>query len=319
MPKKIFLSHRFADKAIADTVRQHLEDWGFDNMIYQASAPGQGPRAGENITDELRNALYEAKLVILIYTLTDYDWSYCMWECGLATNPKSADTRTVVFQCSPHDMPKPFEGQLRISVDKEGIRNFTAQLHREPDFFPGEPAFRPRITDESLERLSATLYNELHSVIPPGRREERYRWDFLTLQLTSPDVSDIKKTKAKIEVREKILERSLVTFHFGEALKHFGFSNLEPGLRFVDLVERWREKTQGRAHVEAEWISGVAAEMHRAIDNSPASPEWSKLNSVNYVEYWLFPVVNHVRVMPDGSMEFDLYFYRSLGGTPGGA
>ena len=84
---KIFISHRFADKAIADVVRQHLGIWGFDTAIFQASAPGLGPRAGENITDELKEALCNSKLVILLFTTTDYDWAYCMWECGLAHTP----------------------------------------------------------------------------------------------------------------------------------------------------------------------------------------------------------------------------------------
>ena len=54
----------------------------------------------------------------------------------------------------------------------------------------------------------------------------------------------------------------------------------------------------------------LLGEIHRAIDNSPASPEWKALNSANYVGSWFYPVVNHVRVLPDGSMEFHIYIYR---------
>jgi hypothetical protein len=38
-PKKIFISHRFADKPIADVINRNLARWGFDD-IYQAGGPG---------------------------------------------------------------------------------------------------------------------------------------------------------------------------------------------------------------------------------------------------------------------------------------
>jgi hypothetical protein len=42
---KIFIGHRFADKPIADVINIHLARWGFDeDDIYQAGAPGAGPR-----------------------------------------------------------------------------------------------------------------------------------------------------------------------------------------------------------------------------------------------------------------------------------
>ena len=83
---RIFISHRFDDKPIADVIRRNLARWGFDD-IYQAGAPGSGPRVGDSLTDELREVLEDVDLVILVYTFTDEDWSWCMWECGLATHP----------------------------------------------------------------------------------------------------------------------------------------------------------------------------------------------------------------------------------------
>jgi len=186
--KKIFLSHRFADKAIADTVRRHIGTWGFDNEIFQASAPGGGPTVGALVTEDIKDALYHAKLVILIYTLSDYDWAFCMWECGLATHPKRQDTRTIVFQCNPHDTPKTFEGQLLVKVDSEGIKNFTVQFFKHDSFFPGEEAVRQDIKEETVSNLSTALYNELKAAIPTGRLENRHRWDFLVLQLTPNEV-----------------------------------------------------------------------------------------------------------------------------------
>lgn len=307
--RKIFLSHRFADKQIANVVRRHLGIWGFDTTIFQASAPGHGTRVGEHIADEIKDALHRAKLVILIYTLTDHDWSFCMWECGLATHPKKADTRTIVLQCNAHDTPRIFEGQLLIRVDQESIKNFTMQFHRDDDFLPGEPAIRADIKDETIADLSDRFYYDLCEVIAPGQREERYRWDSLTLQLTQEELAAIKSLDEQ-DALQAIQDKCRIAHQFGEALKHFGYANLEPDLKLSHLVERWSQRTQGRDNVSSEWIKELQSEIYRAIDNSPANPEWKALNSANYVGSWFYPVVNHVRIVPDGSMEFDIYIYR---------
>jgi hypothetical protein len=166
---RIFISHRFDDKPIADVIRRALARWGFDD-IYQAGAPGSGPRVGDSLTDELRAVLEDVDLVILVYTFTDEDWSWCMWECGLATHPRQADaTRVVVFQCSRYDSPRQFAQQVNVEVDIEGIRNFTKQLHRDEDFFRGGPPFRPRLSDEDLDDLSKDFYEDLRPVIPTGQ------------------------------------------------------------------------------------------------------------------------------------------------------
>src|SRR5215212_11132615 len=57
------------------------------------------------------------------------------------------------------------------------------------------------------------------------------------------------------------------------------------------------------------WIEGLCLEIRRAIDAYPAEPSWQPLNSVYFNRTSYYPVLNHMRVLPDGSMEFDVYFY----------
>jgi hypothetical protein len=304
---KIFISYRFADKEIADVIRRNLARWGFDD-IYQARAPGAGPRVGESLSDELREVLDAVDLIILVYTFADEDWSWCMWECGLATRPRQSDaTRVVVFRCTKYDSPRQFAQQVMVDADIEGVRNFTKQLHRNEDFFKGRPAYRPRLSDEDLEDLSNAFYEELKLVIPAGQREERYRWDRFTLKLEPP------ANRLNLETNEdaacKLLQSELVvTEPFGNALMHFGYANLEGGLRLSDLAERWIQETRDREDVSQNWIKELCLEIRRAINAYPAEPSWQKLDSV-YLSRPYFPVLNHMRVLPDGSMEFDVYFY----------
>jgi hypothetical protein len=307
--KTIFISHRFADKAIADVVRKHFHIWGFDNAVFQASAPGFGPRVGEFIADDIGNALYAAKLVILIYTLTDYDWSFCMWECGLATNPRNADTKTIVLQCNPHETPKIFEGQLLVKVTNDGIKNFVTQLHKDENFFPGEPPYRPNIAEEIIASYSESFLRELQNTIPCGQREERPRWDFVTLRSTQVDVATLKCLDEPAALAA-IPEKCHVFHEFGEALKHLGYANTEADLKLSDLIDRWSHRTSNRENIMDDWKIELSKEIHRGIINSPAEANWKKMNSVTYANSWFYPVVNHVRIIPDGSMEFDVYLYK---------
>jgi hypothetical protein len=306
---KIFISHRFADRPIADVINDTLSRWGFDD-IYQAGAPGAGPRVGESLPEELREELDDVDLVILVYTFSDEDWSWCMWECGLATQPRKADaTRVVVFRCSAYDAPRQFVQQVNVDVNLDGIRDFTKQLHRNEDFFRGlGKAYRPTVSEKTIDDLSKDFYEKLSRVIPTGQREERYRWDRFTLRL-DPPADRLTIEASEDEIVELVQSELVVTEPFGNALSHFGYANLEDDLKLSDLVGRWTGETQKRENVSKDWIKGLCFEIRRAIDAYPAEPKWHKLNSVRFSGISYFPVLNHVRVHPDGSMEFDVYFY----------
>lgn len=290
-------------------IRTHLARWGFDD-IYQAGAPGTGPRVGEPLSDELKGALHEVALVILVYTFADEDWSWCMWECGLATHDA---THLVVLRCSKHDTPRLFAQQVMVDVDIDGLHNFTAQLHRDEEFFPGMPAYRPTIADKTLRELSSAFYEDLRPVIPAGQREERYRWDRFTLKVefaANRLREQLSKERDQDIVCELIQSELVVTRPFGNALKHFGYdTTLEGSLKLRDLVGRWTEETRDRENVSTGWIKGLCLEIQRAILAFPAEPIWLQVKSVVYDHASYYPVLNHMRVLPDGTMEFDVYLY----------
>src|SRR5205814_1553801 len=79
---------RHADKKIADVLRNWIEHTTMGRVkTYQSSQPGQGPRPGYILTEEVRRQLQAASVVLCIFTVHDHDWSYCLWECGVATDP----------------------------------------------------------------------------------------------------------------------------------------------------------------------------------------------------------------------------------------
>ena len=117
MTHNLFISHKHSDTRIAKVVADFVESRTLGEVsVHMSSDPRyKGPRLGKNINQELCAALYDCNVLLLLYTSADEDWSYCMFECGVATDPQSPRTNIIVFQCG-EDVPSPFADQLRVNV-----------------------------------------------------------------------------------------------------------------------------------------------------------------------------------------------------------
>ena len=310
--RAVFISHRHADKKIADAIRNTLQEWGRgDISIFQSTDPESGPGIGAPLDEELKAALFSTSVVLLVYTFTNQDWSYPMWECGVATDVER-ETKIVVFQCT-NDDPKLFHHQVRVRVtDDVEIRKFTWQFHKDPKFFPGfDEAFAPSIQESALDSISDTLYERLIKVIPAKKLEPVYRWDFLTLELDSTHVKEIQDESSESVSKlaaDIIPKNCVVKKAFGAASRHFGLAKVEEGKKFAELVESWERNAEDSSK---KWVVELYAEMMRAIRYESAVPAWELFKSVlPDTEWWFYPVINHVRVFHDDRMEFDLYLYR---------
>lgn len=313
---QIFISHRHEDKDVVDVIRNNLQDWGHRTM-FQSSDARHGPRIGAPLDAELRAALADSRLVLLVYTYGENDWSFCMWECGVAASAKAESLRIVVFQCTD-DVPKLFEGQKRIAISPDDILRFTTQFHREPDFFPGGEPFDSTVDEALLNRRSKRLYEELRPVIPVRRLEEIYRWDSLTLELAPEVVSEIKEGDDVTDSR-LVRQECKVCRAFGEATKHFGFDGPIADEPFENLVLRWNALVQDKKdqNIPSAWVDDLYGEILRSIHRTPSKPTWNFLKSMRpNTNWWFYPVVNHVRVKPDGKMQFDIYLYQVPGPVP---
>ena len=82
----VFISHRTPDGAIASKVAGLLREWtGNQVRVHVSSDPAfEGPAPGSRLNDQLKLALAQSDVVLLVYTSPTEDWSYCMWECGIA-------------------------------------------------------------------------------------------------------------------------------------------------------------------------------------------------------------------------------------------
>src|SRR4051794_27688942 len=105
----LFISHKHSDRQIAEALGRFIEERSAARIkVHLSSSPDfQGPRFGKALNAQLRAALWQTEFLILVYTSSDQDWSYCMWECGMAAHPQSPNTTLIVFQCGS-EMPSPF-------------------------------------------------------------------------------------------------------------------------------------------------------------------------------------------------------------------
>ncbi|MDQ6815450.1 MAG: hypothetical protein M3040_17085, partial [Bacteroidota bacterium] len=84
----LFISHKHSDSKIADVIRTFvtMSTLGFVDVYQSSTALAEGPKVGRSLNKQLRETLWKASVLILLYTDHEQDWNYCMWECGVASH-----------------------------------------------------------------------------------------------------------------------------------------------------------------------------------------------------------------------------------------
>lgn len=319
----LFISHRHDDRAIADVLRKFIQArTGGKVSVHQSSSPdADGPRQGQNINQELRRALWEASVVVLIYTTRDQDWSYCMWECGVAQVPATSSTRTIVFQCADQ-FPVVFADQLRVGLrDRQAIETFVTDLLTDADYFP---RLGKAITDfsagtEAVREAAQDLYERLQVVLPVGGSpdEEWPPHPQLTLELTDEQVERIRTAQGTPEerlgiARTVIVDEALVVggdSQVGRIFSTRGFPRTPsmPGMPLRDLVSSWQAST---ATPTSRWVDDMCRQIMATTRNQFPTLRWELMRGADGMDRTLYgPVVRYVKKISNrGCEEIDVVF-----------
>jgi hypothetical protein len=313
----LFISHRHADRAIADVVREFVtERSGGSVVVHQSSSSeAQAPKIGQNVNRELKKALWKSDLLLLIYTGEERGWDYCMWECGVATHAESEETRVIVFQCG-NRLPPVFSDKLAVDVrDPERVMRFVNEFLTDPGFFPGgrTPVTRFQPNDANVKRLAEKFLSRLRAVIPPDIEDEQVEeWPavpFLRLELGASQVRQIAAEeddeKARGLTASLLLEAAVVASD-REAAVLFDRPTLPADVPFGNLLP-----SAARRGDPPAWLRDLAAQVTRAVQWSFPSVSWSLMRSANeHDARWYGPVLTHVRRFPGHAMQFDIHFQR---------
>jgi hypothetical protein len=314
MSKAVFISHRHADEKIASVLNDHLQRWQLGkDLIFQSSNAQGGPGLGGNLNQELLKALREARLLLLVYTIADGDWSYCMWECGVATN-KETPTRISIFRLTD-DVPQVFRDLVSVSAQsRTDIESFVHRFFRERGWVR-DGSFNDEPSERILNDYAENLYLDLqkHSPKPQPKPEVRRRWDMLTLRFDASIAQEILKSdeihgKPSTQTIRLVQENGKVVKDFGEALKHFGWDSRVRDLTLAHLVQRWCKKRDAENACAMDWVDELCAELIRALAKRPAEPACALMLGPR--DSWFYPVVASQRIESDGTVEFDIHMYR---------
>jgi hypothetical protein len=312
-PPLVFISHKHADKAIAEVVAKFLHANAIQpiRVFLSSSSTYEGPSIGRKIDAELRKALWATDVLILIYTSEDQDWSWCMWECGAATAPDTPNTNMIVFQCGP-EAPKIFAGTKVVDVRKlEDVKSFTKQYFTDPTFYPSLHVamaghFGLNITDQK----ATELYESLKNVLPDfGPAREWPTWPFLRVEVPLTLADQIKDVThpIKLEEQSKLIKNSAtVSFWVPRALEIFGRVSLDQSTKFTELEQIWKSAYPG---AEAGWFESCCEQIAAAAAEKLPSIRPISVRQVNS-ETEFVPVVTHVRrISSQSTVQFDIYFF----------
>lgn len=323
-PPLVFISHKHSDRAIANVVRSFVTERTSNKVkVFQSSESGTQavtPEIGRTLNDELRKALWECKAVILVYTTPDQDWGYCMWECGVATNPESPDTRIIVLQCSD-SVPALFSGQVRVNArDKTAIKQFATQFLTSPRFLPGvnDPLTGYERNDPQVESASNKLFDDLQAVIPKEAVAEWPTKPFLQLQLLQSVLKPLADAapEARTDLaRNIVLSHAVVSNSDSKAHALFNMAGLEKGEKLQTLIGLWRERYP---KCSDDWVESLVDQVAKAAQRQLPALRWSAMQALDDGQLHV-PVLTQVRRLPSiSALQFDVYFcpFNLLDATP---
>lgn len=343
MSFRVFLSHRFQDAAIADVIRQQLIRWGVrSEWIFQAGQPGMGLTPGKPIGNELIDEIRQTDLFILIFTHLDEDWSYCMWELGIATGIDTKQSTVIVLQCSSY-RPRVRTEDLSVDVRSHAnVLDFTKLFHTKSDFVVPDLDARNEAsnilevlagTDGSvIEERAEAFHDALAKVIPEGVFSEGNRLEYIELVLDPAMVREVRELRQEARplehtypneygnLREKaknLLRKNLMATDKSsdKALERFGVVRANESLDA--LLDSWQRDYQHDHKVtkvpdeELLWVEPLLDDISRAVESRKSRPHDETMASLDPDNVTRFqPIITRSRTQPDGRMEFDLYIFR---------
>jgi hypothetical protein len=309
----LFISHRHADSRIADVIREFVvSQSGARVEVFQSSsAEARSPMTGKNLNQELVRSLWQANMVILVYTTEDEDWAYCMWECGVALQPETPRTRIIVFQAGDRP-PSVFAGEVRVNLrDATTIEKFTNEFLTSEDFFPryGRRITRFKPNDRNVKAAAKLFDKQLQQVLPdtaPPGVKELVPYPFMRLEL-SPDQVEAIRNDPTLDAAREVVQDARVAYADREARRLFGRLDMPTRATLRSLADAWKGRYSDQ---EANWLDGLAAQMADAARGLFPTLRWELMRAMDAADgTWYAPVVNRVLINDAiHSTQFDVYF-----------
>lgn len=315
-PRRVlFISHSHNDKELADVLREFAEaaTAGRVDVFQSSSAQGAGARIGRPLKEELKRALRDATVVVFLHTREDEDWSTCMWEVGVATDPDSPDTKVLVLDCGER-LPAVLGSDVRVCLRKpRDVHRFVNDLLTSADFFPtfSEPVTGFPPDSPQVERAVHDLFKRLQAVLPVVDEEPDHSWcpyPYMKLRLTFDQMKTIEDAlpATRLGHTMQLLENNvLVVEGDADAGRVYGVQGAPQMIQLRKLITAWREKTPTP---DSRWIEGLACQvMDGALGHFPTL-RWELMRGADTNDgTWYGPAVVRIWNVPRRRViEFDV-------------
>lgn len=306
----LFISHKHDDKDVAEVIADFIKkkSGGRIRVYLSSNANYEGPRQGKSLNNQLKKALWEAAVVILVYTSNDNDWSFCMWECGVATDPRSVDTNIIVFQCMS-DRPAPFDDQVRVKAwEEDDIERFAKEFLIEPSFFPGYgKAIAPGYSNTDVKEEAEEFSRKLKEKIPAdGPARDWPALPFLQLELKRACVEQIVESKTQKEAIQIVRANSTVAEWGSGTPQLFGKMEFSPQQPFTDLLRIWEKEYP---HLKSHWFDSLTQQIAIGAIQGIQEVQTTLFREIRGNSEYI-PVLSRIWSIPNkGKILFSVYFY----------
>jgi len=311
----VFISHKHSDSKIAQALAAFCERkaGGRIQVFLSSNADFKGPRFGRNLNRELMKTLWQSDVLLLVYTSSDQDWSYCMWECGVASDSQSPETNLVIFQCGV-ESPSLFSDITRVNVrEAEQIKAFVNQFLRDVSFFPslkGTPLLSD-YRDNYIADDSKELYDNLASVLPKdgGPSQEWPTWPYLRIELPQGEVDRMQQASDAERValaNQLVKDFGVVVDSDPRASQLFGLATFPNRMKLDSLLKTWQDKNQ---NLEPTWFDSCCEQIMMGARRGFPVIRWTPLREADGKADYT-PVLSRIKSRPYlGTVQFDVYFY----------
>ena len=308
----IFISHRHDDQPLADVLRRFIKQKTAGAVsIFQSSYEGSGPEIGKILTADLGRHLCDSEVVLLIYTVNDEKWSYCMWECGVAFDPRSDDTRIVVLQCG-QSAPAPLSDRVRVRLDNEvNIKQFVRELLTSPSFFPrtGRAISGLEAESREVEELGKELYDELKSLVSSVPDQHWPSWPSITIELpldVATRIEEMLNEGHVDEARSAILASGVVAEADRWAPALFSRPAIDPNYPLSKLVRGKPSEVEGAP----PWVTSLLDQLGAGICERFYPPDWTLFRCTGFSDLRAPMMMNVHKEPSKRRIRFDVSFPR---------
>lgn len=306
---EIFISHKSEDEQIANSLASELQDFGSGRIRCFVSSKLS---AGENWFDEIQKHLGKVDLLLLVFTFSDRNWDWPLYEAGMATDLSDPERCRIVCLLPPGKKPpQPIRHLQAVTADEEGLLGFLIDLLIKRKLVPSETPIRGDLEPDSAQlRRAAAELAQYFRVVEPW---EDCFTNFLRIQVGSEyfevaeDIVDEEKGTTVPRIlglkKPRLPEDSLI-LKSSTAVQLFGLSPEPPGR----TNWTWKELcAKANREADADWLEMIGERCMYASRGDRLKSSHCEFDSLD--ESGLYrPLLHRVSLLANGDMIFEIIF-----------